>query len=196
MWYLCLESAFLCEDKLLSCHFWILNSLCQENQISIKKIFFNAYRRCFCAKYTLLCEVLWCAGTPLISISFILVFCQGSFTLHTSVGTGKNEWNWTLKLNSHLTSPVSPLVWLWCLQGSYTSFILIRVTPSIAVPSAQRDGIFLSQIKDQISLFKLVAGHVMITFPRKDSLWHQYTTKCNAEFLCPLQCVLTSAWHC
>lgn len=81
-------------------------------------------------------------------------------------------------------------------SGKYTSFILIRVTPSIAVPSAQRDVIFLSQIKDQISLFKLVAGHVMMTFPRKDSLWHEYTTKCNAEFLCPLQCVLTSAWHC
>lgn len=33
------ECIFTCEDKLLLCHFQILNSLCQENKISIKKIF-------------------------------------------------------------------------------------------------------------------------------------------------------------
>lgn len=38
----------------------------------------------------------------------------------------------------------------------------------------------LSQIKDKIPLFKLVAGHVVMTFLRKGSLWHKYTTKCNA----------------
>lgn len=33
------ECIFTCEDKLLLCHFQILNSLCQENKIFIKKIF-------------------------------------------------------------------------------------------------------------------------------------------------------------
>lgn len=33
------ECIFTCEDKLLLCHFQILNSLCQEKKISIKKIF-------------------------------------------------------------------------------------------------------------------------------------------------------------
>lgn len=33
------ESIFTCEDKLLLCHFQVLNSLCQAKKISIKKIF-------------------------------------------------------------------------------------------------------------------------------------------------------------
>lgn len=90
------ECIFTCEDKLLLCHFQILNSLCQENKISIKKIFLMLIGR---------------VSVPNTHYSWSTVLCWYFFDLnilhsgllpriihflHTSVGTRK-KW---MKLNS------------------------------------------------------------------------------------------------
>lgn len=136
------EYIFTCEDKLLLCHFQILNKLYQENKISIKKIFLMLIRGVsvpnthYSVKYSGMLVLLW-SQHP----SFWSTAKGHSLTPHISWDRKKmNET--TLELNSHLTSPISLSVWLWCLQGSYSSFILICTTPSAA--STQTDGIFLA----------------------------------------------------
>lgn len=139
---LCGECISTCEDKLLLCHFQI--NLCQENKISIKKIFLMLIRGVsvpnthYSVKYSGVLVLLWSQYPSSWSAAK-----DHSLAPHISWDRKKmNET--TLELNSHLTSPISLSVWLWCLQESYSSFILICTTPSTAMPSTQMASSLLS----------------------------------------------------
>lgn len=100
------DSIFTCVEKLLLCHFQILNSLCQENKISIKKIFLMLIRDVsvpnthYTVIYSGVLVLLW-SKYP----SFWSVAKDHSLTAH--IRQEKSEWNWTLELNSHLTFLIS-----------------------------------------------------------------------------------------
>lgn len=156
-----------------------LNSLCQENKISIKKIFLMLIRGVsvpntyYSVKYRIVCWLLLWSQYP----SSWSAAKDHSLSLHTSAGTGKNECNWI-----HIS--LSLFLWLQCPQGSYGPWCGMSNTTYSCTFSTDRWHLpCLVKQQTKCPSLKLGASHVMMTFLRKDSLWHKYITKYNAELL-------------
>lgn len=154
-----------------------LNSLCQENKISIKKIFLMLIRGVSVpnthspVKYRIVCWLLLWSQYP----SSWSAAKDHSLSAHISWDR-ENECNWI-----HIS--LSLFLCLWCPQGSYSSLVWYEQHHLQLYPQhRQMPSSFLSQTTKCPSL-KLGASHVMMTFLRKDSLWHKYITKYNVELL-------------
>lgn len=171
-----------------------LNSLCQENIISIKKIFLMLIRGVsvpnthYPVKYGIVCWLLLWSQYP----SSWSAAKDHSLSAHIS--WDREKW---MQLNSHLTFPIS-----LTLMSSGKLFLPSGMSHTTYSCTCSTDRWHLPcWVKPQTKCpsLKLGASHVMMTFLRKDSLWHRYITKYNAELLiqlCPHQDVITSAWHC
>lgn len=96
---------FTCEDKLFLCHFQILNNLCQENKISIKKIFLMLIRGFVCQIHTILWSTVVCWYSFDLNILLPGLLPRIVHPLHTSLGTGK-KWMKQLLSWIHISLPL------------------------------------------------------------------------------------------